>query len=182
MGQFNAIVSPIKSSSCTSTCQNSTICTAAEPLTCGAGSGGSATSGSGKLSASLVALALWFVVLLGSLDVATSCDASAMSQCNSDYIAAVPGATGDERCTVIDTMLNCMNTACAGCPDAVRQQFNAIVSPIKSSSCTSTCQNSTICTAAEPLTCNSGAGNGGTATSGRLSASLVALALLFAVL
>merc|ERR1712118_635239 len=127
-----------------------------------------------------VALAFWFVVLLGSLDVATSCDASAMSQCNSDYMAAVPGATGDERCTVMDTMLNCMNTACAGCPDAVMQQFNAIVSPIKSSSCTSTCQNSTICTAAEPLTC--GAGGSATSGSGRLSASLVALAILFTVL
>merc|ERR1712232_844677 len=128
--QFNAIVSPIKSSSCTSTCQNSTICTAAEPLTCGAGSEGPATSGSGMLSASLVALAFWFAVLFSSLDVATSCDAAAMTQCNSDYMAAVPTATGDERCGVIDTMLDCMNTACAGCPAAVRQQFNAIVSPI----------------------------------------------------
>merc|ERR1711879_753273 len=148
----------------------------------GAGSGGSATSGSGRLSASLVALAFWFAVLLSSLDVATSCDAGAMTQCNSDYMAAVPGATGDERCTVMDTMLNCMNTACAGCPDAVRQQFNAIVSPMKSSSCTSTCQNSTICTAAEPLTCGAGSGGSATSGSGRLSASLVALAILFAVL
>merc|ERR1712185_816654 len=117
----------------------------------------------------------------GSLDVATSCDASAMTQCNSDYMAAVPGATGDERCTVMDTMLNCMNTACAGCPDAVRHQFNAIVSPIKSSSCTSTCQNSTICTAAEPLTCSSGAGSGSPASSGsgRLSSSVFALVICF---
>merc|ERR1711988_2018786 len=127
--QFNAIVSPIKTSSCSSSCQNSTICTAAEPLTCsgGSGSSGSATSGSTGLSASLVALAIWFVVLFSSLDVASSCNANAMSQCNSDYISAVPGASGEERCRVMDTMLDCMNTACAGCPDAVRQQFNAIV-------------------------------------------------------
>merc|ERR1712185_420161 len=119
----------------------------------------------------------------GSLDVATSCDASAMTQCNSDYMAAVPGARGDERCRVIDTMLDCMNTACAGCPAAVRQQFNAIVSPIKSSSCASTCQNSTICTAAEPLTCGSDASSGpATSGSGRLSVSLVALAICFLVL
>merc|ERR1712118_86221 len=131
-----------------------------------------------------VALAFWFVVLLGSLDVATSCDASAMTQCNSDYMAAVPGATGDERCTVMDTMLDCMNTACAGCPDAVRQQFNAIVSPIKTSSCRSSCQNSTICAAAEPLTCSGGSGSSGSATSGSrgLSASLVALTIWFVVL
>merc|ERR1711988_430771 len=169
-----------------SSCQNSTICTAAEPLTCSSGSGSSdsATSGSRGLSASLVALTIWFVVLFSSLDVATSCNANAMSQCNSDYLSAVPGASGEERCRVMDTMLDCMNTACAGCPDAVRQQFNAIVSPIKTSSCRSSCQNSTICTAAEPLICSSGSGSSGSATSGSrgLSASLVALAILFAVL
>merc|ERR1711988_1744573 len=85
------------------------------------------------------------------------------------YLAAVPGAMGNQSCTVMDTLLSCLNTACAGCPDAVKQQFNMIVTPVKSgSSCGagSTCANSTICTASEPLTCNAAASSASAPGSG----------------
>merc|ERR1711988_1584084 len=84
-----------------------------------------------------------------------------MSACNQEYQSAVTSASGADSCQPIDTMLACLNTACAGCDDGVKQQFNAIVSPIKNSgSCQSsgTCANSTICTASDPLTCSTAAG------------------------
>merc|ERR1712054_722820 len=107
----------------------------------------------------------------GVLDLASSCNAAGMQKCNEDYFAAVPKASGNKTCEVMDDLLSCLNTACAGCQDAVKQQFNAIVSPIKSGgSCSSgaTCAASTICTAAEPLTCSSG----GSATSGAESVTV----------
>jgi len=154
--QFNAIVSPVKSgSSCSAgaTCAASTICTASEPLTC-SGSGADASSttrASGKL------ILLFCILMAGLVDFASSCDAAGMQRCNKDYFAAVPKAVGDQSCTLMDTLLSCLNTACSGCPAGVKQQFNAIVSPLKSgSSCAagSTCAKATICTASEPLTCS----------------------------
>merc|ERR1719181_384602 len=101
--------------------------------------------------------------------LASFCNAVGMQTCNQDYIAAVPKAMGNSSCEVMDTFLSCLNTACAGCPDAVKQQFNAIVSPLKSgSSCKAgaTCATSIICTASEPLTCSSGGSSSGSDTSG----------------
>merc|ERR1719198_1656882 len=91
---------------------------------------------------------------------------------------------GNSSCEVMDALLSCLNTACAGCPDAVKQQFNAIVSPLKSgSSCKAgaTCATSTVCTASEPLTCSSGGSSSGSNTSGATQASCK-LALLFCIL
>merc|ERR1719181_1903696 len=101
--------------------------------------------------------------------MASSCNAAGMQTCNQDYIAAIPEAMGNRSCEVMDTFLSCLNTACAGCPDAVKQQFNAIVSPLKSgSSCRAgaTCATSTVCTASEPLTCSSGGSSSEGPTSG----------------
>jgi hypothetical protein len=79
-------------------------------------------------------LVLLFCIIAGMVDFASSCNASGMQKCNEDYIAAVPQAVGNQSCMVLDTFLSCLNTACAGCPDAVKQQFNASVSPLKSGS------------------------------------------------
>merc|ERR1719316_1884154 len=115
-------------------------------------------------------LALLCIILASMVDFASSCNAAGMQKCNEDYFAAVPKASGNNACEVMDDFLSCLNTACAGCQDAVKQQFNAIVSPIKSGgSCKAgaTCATSTICTASEPLTCSSG----GSATSGTAAMS-----------
>merc|ERR1712100_292938 len=99
------------------------------------------------------------IALCGTVNFASSCDAAGMQKCNQDYFSAVPQASGNQSCVVMDTFLSCMNTACAGCQDAVKQQFNAIVSPVKSGSACragATCATSTICAASEPLTCTSG--------------------------
>merc|ERR1719213_316027 len=171
--QFNAIVSPIQSgSSCQAggACANSTICTAAEPLTCGE------SDGTNAVSVSLLTLCLVFLALV---QPATSCDAAGMNTCNTNYISGVSSASGSEACEHIDTMISCMNTACTGCDDSVKQQFNAIVNPIQSgSSCQAggACANSTICTAAEPLTCGESDG------TNALSVSLLILAAVTAVL
>merc|ERR1719160_2137399 len=170
--QFNAIVSPLKSgSSCKAgaTCANSTICAASQPLTCSSGGSSSGSDTSGTTRASCKLVLLFCILMTGMVDFASSCNAGGMQKCNEDYLAAVPQAMGNQKCTVMDTFLSCLNTACAGCPDAVKQQFNAIVSPLKSgSSCRagSTCANSTICTASEPLTCSSAGSSSGSDTSG----------------
>merc|ERR1712023_544874 len=88
---------------------------------------------------------------------------------------------GNKSCEVMDDLLSCLNNACAGCQDAVKQQFNAIVSPIKSGgSCAAgaTWASSTICTSSEPLTCSS---SGGSATSGATVKSC-RLALLLCII
>merc|ERR1712118_649156 len=134
---------------------------ASEPLTCStgvssetgtessAGSARSATSGATTMSCRL---ALLCIILASMVDFARSCNAAGMQKCNEDYFAAVPKASGNKTCEVMDDMLSCLNTACAGCQDAVKQQFNAIVSPIKSGgSCRAgaTCATSTICTSSK---------------------------------
>lgn len=176
--QFNAIVGPIKSSgSCqaSGSCANSTICIAADPLTCGAGAG-QESSGIGRMSLCWVIATLIFFV---SMETTQSCDAAGMSACNEAYLSAVTSASGTDACQTIDTMLACLNTACTGCDDAVKQQFNAIVGPIKSSgSCQASgaCANSTICAASDPLTC-SAAANGESSGVGRMCASALVVAM-----
>jgi hypothetical protein len=126
------------------------MCTSADPLTCGAPTV-QESSGVQKMSPCWFIVSLIIFVLLES---AESCDSNGMSTCNQAYLSAVTSASGS--CQPIDEMLACLNTACTGCDDAVKQQFNAIVSPIKSSgSCQASgaCANSTICTASDPLTC-----------------------------
>merc|ERR1719230_366386 len=106
----------------------------------------------------------FFIMCFASVEVVKSCDAAGMSSCNQAYLSSVTSGSGDS-CQAVETMLACLNTACTGCDDAVKQQFNAIVSPIKSGgSCgaSGACANTTICTAADPLTCgteSSGAAN-----------------------
>merc|ERR1712078_460167 len=115
---------------------------------------------------------------------ASSCNAAGMQTCNQDYFAAVPKAVGNQSCTVMDTFLSCLNTACAGCPDAVKQQFNAIVSPLKSgSSCGagSTCASSTVCTASEPLTCNAAASSPNAPASGSVAVCVGVVAMTAAL-
>jgi len=185
--QFNAIVSPLKSgSSCKAgaTCANSTICAASEPLTCSSAgsSSGSDTSGTTRTSCKLVLLVC--ILMTGLVDLASSCNAGGMQKCNEDYLAAVPGAMGNQSCTVMDTLLSCLNTACAGCPDAVKQQFNMIVTPVKSgSSCGagSTCANSTICAASEPLTCNAAASSPNAPASGSVAVCVGVVAMTAAL-
>merc|ERR1712151_1328206 len=99
-------------------------------------------------------------------------DVAGMQTCNQAYLTGVRTASGNQTCAVMDTMLSCLNTACAGCDASVKQQFNAIVSPIKSSgSCKAgaTCASSTICSAPEPLTCSGGSDTSAAAGSGRMS-------------
>merc|ERR1712224_1094598 len=162
--QFNAIVNPIKGlSSCQAggTCASSTICSAPEPLTC-SGSGGlesstSAAAATSRMSCRSVLL-LCFLIF-ASMHFGSSCDVSGMQTCNQAYLTGVGSASGNETCTVLDTMLSCLNNACAGCDASIKLQFNAIVNPIKSlSSCQTggTCASSTICSAPEPLTCSGG--------------------------
>merc|ERR1712054_107016 len=121
----------------------------------------------------------------GVLDLASSCNAAGMQKCNEDYFAAVPKASGNKTCEVMDDMLSCLNSACAGCQDAVKQQFNAIVSPIKSgASCRAgaTCATSTICTSSEPLTCSSGGSSpAGSATSGTKAVYVCVVAMAAAL-
>merc|ERR1712023_317649 len=92
---------------------------------------------------------------------------------------------GNKSCEVMDDLLSCLNTACAGCQDAVKQQFNAIVSPIKSGgSCNAgaTCAASTICAAAEPLTCSSGGSSSAeSATSGAKAVGVCVVAVAAAL-
>merc|ERR1712054_526588 len=96
------------------------------------------------------------------------------------------GASGNKSCEVMDTMLSCLNAACTGCPDAVKQQFNMILSPITSgSSCKAgaTCATSTICTASEPLTCNGGgSASAGLPTSGAKAVCLCMAAVVVVLL
>merc|ERR1712022_103272 len=98
-----------------------------------------------------VLLCLSFVA---SMDLAHACDATGMQTCNVDHLAAIQ--SGSSSCDAIDTMLSCMNAACAGCDASLKQQFNAIVSPMKTTSCGAgtACASSPICTASEPLTCS----------------------------
>merc|ERR1711862_940946 len=147
-------------------------------------SSGSATSGATTMSCRL---ALLLCIILGSVvRFASSCNAAGMQKCNEDYFAAVPKASGNKTCEVIDDLLSCLNTACTGCQDAVKQQFNAIVSPIKSGgSCNvgATCATSTICTASEPLTCSSGGSSpAGSATSGTKAVCVCMVAMAAALI
>merc|ERR1712100_962642 len=55
------------------------------------------------------------IALCGTVNFASSCDAAGMQKCNQDYFSAVPQASGNQSCVVMDTFLSCLNTACAGC-------------------------------------------------------------------
>merc|ERR1711904_39734 len=105
-----------------------------------------------------------------SMHFGSTCDVSGMQTCNQAYLAGARTASGNETCAVLDTMLSCLNNACAGCDASIKLQFNAIVNPIKGlSSCQAggTCASSTICSAPEPLTCSSsGSGSSTSAAAG----------------
>merc|ERR1711904_129576 len=96
-----------------------------------------------------------------SMHGGSTCDVSGMQTCNQAYLAGARTASGNETCAVLDTMLSCLNNACAGCDAAVKQTFNAIVNPLKTSpSCQAgaTCASASICSSPEPLTCSSSNG------------------------
>merc|ERR1711907_73752 len=124
------------------------------------------------------------VSLSATLQFGSSCDVSGMQTCNQAYLAGARTASGNETCAVLDTMLSCLNNACAGCDAAVKQQFNAIVNPLKSSaSCQAgaTCASSSICSAPEPLTCNSGLESSTSAAAGTSRANVLTICITFAV-
>lgn len=77
-----------------------------------------------------------------------ACDAQGMQQCNTAYIAAVPGASGTQVCDVVNTLVTCMNSKGAGCPSAAMAQFNTMTDAAKNPVCSAggSCANHTLCT------------------------------------
>merc|ERR1719378_1178195 len=185
--QFNAIVNPLKTSpSCRAgaTCASSSICSAPEPLTCNSGLESSTSAAAGTSRMSCRSALLICFLIFASMHFGSSCDVSGMQTCNQAYLAGARTASGNETCAVLDTMLSCLNNACAGCDAAVKQQFNAIVNPLKSSaSCQAgaTCASSSICSAPEPLTCNSGLESSTSAAAGTSRANVLTICITFAV-
>merc|ERR1712146_454468 len=79
-----------------------------------------------------------------------ACDTQGLTQCQTDYFAAAPGATGTQVCDAVGTLASCMNSKGAGCPSAALAQFNTVVDQAKAPLCTATgtCSNTTLCTGA----------------------------------
>jgi len=96
-----------------------------------------------------------------------------MQQCNSDYLAAVPGASGTQVCNNVNTLVTCMNSKGAGCPAAAMVPFNALVDAAKTPLCiaSGSCANHTLCT-----------GGGSQAVSASSARSMSMSSLLIALL
>merc|ERR1712048_1283280 len=92
-----------------------------------------------------------FCAIFSFLFVVDACDSSGLQQCQNDYVAAVPGASGSQTCEVINTMRSCFNTKGAGCEVAALAQFNTMVDNAKKPTCEAdgACVNHTLCTGAE---------------------------------
>jgi len=143
LAQFNSMVDAAKAPVCASSgkCANHTLCTAGD------------SSSGGNLSASSFAwrpaapLLILVVIFLALFEQSSACDAAGMQTCNTDYIKAVPTATGSETCDVINSLVTCMNTKGAGCPAAALAQFNSMVDSAKQPVCASSgkCANHTLC-------------------------------------
>merc|ERR1712151_44874 len=144
MAQFNTMVSNAKDPLCTSTgtCANHTLCT-----------GGSLEGTSGLASSARSVSISWLLIALVAFSVffhGSACDTQGMSQCNTEYLTAAPGATGTQVCDAVSTLATCMNSRSADCPSAAMAQFNTMVSTAKDPLCTATgtCGNHTLCTGA----------------------------------
>merc|ERR1712019_208775 len=114
------------------------------------------------------------LVVFSFARVADACDAQGMSQCNTEYLTAAPGATGTQVCDAVSTLATCMNSKSAGCPSAAMAQFNDMVSTAKDPLCTATgtCANHTLCTGGS---LQSESGSASSARSVSISWLLIAL-------
>jgi len=141
LAQFNTVVDQAKAPLCTATgtCSNHTLCT------------GSSLENTSTSSARSMSMFWLLVALVGSLFFfGDACDTQGLTQCQTDYFAAAPGATGTQVCDAVGTLASCMNSKGAGCPSAALAQFNTVVDQAKAPLCTATgtCSNTTLCTGA----------------------------------
>merc|ERR1711879_910241 len=143
LAQFNTMVDIAKKPTCEAdgTCVNHTLCTGAE---------GELASGA-RSSSSWSLMTMVCCAIFSLFFVVDACDVSGLQQCQSDYMAAVPGASGTQTCEAISNMKTCFNTKGADCEAAALTQFNTMVDTAKKPTCEAdgTCVNHTLCTGAE---------------------------------
>merc|ERR1712087_247429 len=170
LAPFNTVVSNVKDPLCaaTGTCANHTLCTGGSSLESSSASSARSVSMSWLLLA-LVAFTLFFF--------GDACDAQGMSQCNTDYLKAAPGATGTQVCDAVSNLATCMNSKGAGCPSAALAPFNTVVSNVKDPLCaaTGTCANHTLCTG----TSSAGSGSSSASFAWTAPVSLLTVACMY---